>query len=578
MTTSQPSTLGELQLYRVLQRANLLVYYDAFIQQGGDDVQQLCDAAEEEFLEIMALVGMSSKPLHVRRLQKALQEWTTNPTAFNQPLTKLPASSIPIAKISELNTAAASPNSIASAHEQQARLAQSLAAGQDIANNHTSSRLMETSSQTETVSGGHPLPSISNVMTMTKEEPHSPPKDGPSLPLTSDVVQIIGACAERLIQTVPRMEPKELECVFISNKKMAKTLGHIFEMTDQEPQRDEEIRKFSAIYGRFDSKRKDGKNLTLHEMPQNWRPNIPVCSTSGSINPKMATIGQGSTSTLRISDVMLKKVMVNEAAAQLCQIDSTLLARRDELFPLARQVVRDSGYKYSHRSKFADTPIPKRPRLDPNGQYLRDEVHTRTVQAELMKLKRQERLLEIQAILAGIYQKQETLKSRIIQEELSHNVAEVHELQLELEKVTTEQLSLMQEQNDLIKKQKRSDKYFSAKARSLSLLGMHPVEEDDGGMSEGSGDDASEDMTSNSSLAPSPCPSDIPSTFRPCQSKTKQMIQLALIDEGLRVAQQHASPSTEEGERISPRIKQEAFSEDEENYKEDSDVTSNRNS
>jgi hypothetical protein len=42
-------------------------------------VQQLCDAGEEEFLEIMALVGMASKPLHVRRLQKALQEWVSNP-------------------------------------------------------------------------------------------------------------------------------------------------------------------------------------------------------------------------------------------------------------------------------------------------------------------------------------------------------------------------------------------------------------------------------------------------------------------------------------------------------------------
>eukprot|EP00061_Rhincodon_typus_P015267 g42851.t1 len=261
MTTSQPSTLGELQLYRVLQRANLLMYYDAFIQQGGDDVQQLCDAAEEEFLEIMALVGMSSKPLHVRRLQKALQEWITNPTAFNQPLTKLPASSIPIAKISELNTATSSPNS--------AGTAQGLVSGQEVTNNHAGSR--ETSSQTEVAAaagggGGHPMPSISHVMTVPKEEPHSPPKDGgPSLPLTPDVVQIIGACAERLIHTVPRMEPKELECIFISNKKMAKSLGHIFEMSEQEPQREEEIRKFSAIYGRFDSKRKDGKNLTLHE-------------------------------------------------------------------------------------------------------------------------------------------------------------------------------------------------------------------------------------------------------------------------------------------------------------------------
>ncbi|XP_063585723.1 NGFI-A-binding protein 1-like [Penaeus indicus] len=77
--TSQPSNESELQLYRVLQRANLLNYYDTFISQGGDDVQQLCEAGEEEFLEIMALVGMASKPLHVRRLQKALQEWVSNP-------------------------------------------------------------------------------------------------------------------------------------------------------------------------------------------------------------------------------------------------------------------------------------------------------------------------------------------------------------------------------------------------------------------------------------------------------------------------------------------------------------------
>ena len=46
---------------------------------GGDDVQQLCEAGEDEFLEIMALVGMASKPLHVRRLQKALQEWALFP-------------------------------------------------------------------------------------------------------------------------------------------------------------------------------------------------------------------------------------------------------------------------------------------------------------------------------------------------------------------------------------------------------------------------------------------------------------------------------------------------------------------
>ena len=45
--TSQPRNESELQLYRVLQRANLLSYYDTFIAQGGDDVHQVCTNAEE---------------------------------------------------------------------------------------------------------------------------------------------------------------------------------------------------------------------------------------------------------------------------------------------------------------------------------------------------------------------------------------------------------------------------------------------------------------------------------------------------------------------------------------------------
>lgn len=81
--TGVPSNDSELQLFRVLQRANLLSYFDMMIELGGDDVQQLCDAGEEEFLEIMALIGMASKPLHVRRLQKALQEWMTQPSELH---------------------------------------------------------------------------------------------------------------------------------------------------------------------------------------------------------------------------------------------------------------------------------------------------------------------------------------------------------------------------------------------------------------------------------------------------------------------------------------------------------------
>lgn len=76
-------------------------------------------------------------------------------------------------------------------------------------------------------------------------------------------------------------------------------------MHESDRRRMEGIRKYSAIYGRFDCKRRPEKPLTLHE----------VC--------------------------------VNEAAAQMCSFIPALLTRRVELFPLARQVVKDAGFGHS---------------------------------------------------------------------------------------------------------------------------------------------------------------------------------------------------------------------------------------
>ena len=95
-------------------------------------------------------------------------------------------------------------------------------------------------------------------------------------------------------------------------------------MSDEDGKKMEEIRKFSAIYGRFDAKRKQDKPLTLHEV-------YTLLLISKSVkNP-----------------FIKQKVSVNEAAAQICRQIPAMLTRRDELFPLARQVVRDSGYQYS---------------------------------------------------------------------------------------------------------------------------------------------------------------------------------------------------------------------------------------
>ncbi|KAG7215699.1 hypothetical protein INR49_022056 [Caranx melampygus] len=65
---------------------------------------------------------------------------------------------------------------------------------------------------------------------------------------------------------LPKTDVAEVKEQLKNNKKLAKMIGHIFEMSDDDPRREEEIRKYSAIYGRFDSKRRDGKHLTLHEI------------------------------------------------------------------------------------------------------------------------------------------------------------------------------------------------------------------------------------------------------------------------------------------------------------------------
>lgn len=289
MALSLPRTLGELQLYRVLQRANLLSYYETFIQQGGDDVQQLCEAGEEEFLEIMALVGMATKPLHVRRLQKALREWATNPGLFNQPVPSIPVSSIPLFKISESG------------------------GRKSLTNGHTSpgdtpgkaSSTSPAKSPSETTEKLSPLPGIQWGTTESEEEGGvSSPSEHPTSTerLDSELVQAVSDCVERLLHSCSRSSDTDLRALMKLNKKLAKTVGHIFRMDNGDPRKEEEIRRHSAIYGRGDARRCEGKQLTLHELT------------------------------------------INEAAAQFCLRDNSLLLRRVELFSLSRQVARETSY------------------------------------------------------------------------------------------------------------------------------------------------------------------------------------------------------------------------------------------
>lgn len=269
----------------------LQIFLWKFYILGGDDVQQLCDAGEEEFLEIMALVGMASKPLHVRRLQKSLHEWMTNPSLFQ--FQAPPNSDVPPPILFKPE-----PGSISQQLQQQRSISGSYSSvapsfsSPNAGSSHTTSSHGFCSLASSTF--GTP-PTISSSSSASSNVVSLNPS------LTDNQISRIVTSAERLARTLPQLEPRTQNI----KKRSARELEQVIAMNESDPRRMDEIRKFSAIYGRFDCKRKPEKPLTLHE----------VC--------------------------------VNEAAAQICKFIPALLTRRDELFPLARQVVRDSGFGHS---------------------------------------------------------------------------------------------------------------------------------------------------------------------------------------------------------------------------------------
>ena len=125
------------------------------------------------------------------------------------------------------------------------------------------------------------------------------PFEGGVLP-DSDIPQII---RQAKVLYAKRPELHALEPRFVQNKKkLPKELLDVMNLPPEDRNRLSEFRRFSAIYGRYDAKRKPDRPLSYHEL------------------------------------------LVNEAAAQLCLLQPVLLTRRDELFPLARATVRESNF------------------------------------------------------------------------------------------------------------------------------------------------------------------------------------------------------------------------------------------
>lgn len=342
----------EAELHSVLRAANLLDYYPSFLEQGGDDVQQFCDASEDEFKEIVALVGMSTKPLHTRRLQKALVEWKSK--RGNSPERISPGS--------WMDKWTSSPQ---------------------VNRTPQSSNSSPVTTATTSTSAGRKRRSSSGAG-----------KGGPE---------------KRVVEL--KLPPME---VIIDWEKL-------------DPERQQLIRDHSRIYGR-DIKKRKTNTLNSHEQ------------------------------------------MINEAAAQLCLRDPTLLVRRDELFTMARRVVRDSGFTFVHghsRSKF----------VSESDDEMDGAKKTQVSQAN--KLKREERLTEIDDLMQNNKELQEQIMQKLDEARSLNATAEINELQSDLNKLQSQQISLQMEHKELKKKQRRSERYYTNKQTKDSGSQGNSVQEED---------------------------------------------------------------------------------------------------
>ena len=95
------------------------------------------------------------------------------------------------------------------------------------------------------------------------------------------------------------------------NKQLQREINDAMKINESDVSREIVFRKHSAIYGRFDSKRKPGRRLSPHE------------------------------------------AAINEASAQICLLDKSFLVRRDELFMMCRQTLKEIAFQGKKQSRNA---------------------------------------------------------------------------------------------------------------------------------------------------------------------------------------------------------------------------------
>lgn len=206
--------------------------------------------------------------------------------------------------------------------------------------------------------------------------------------------------------------------------------------------------------------------------------------------------GRSTRSNKRKSEgLTVYELNVNEAATQLCLRDPTLLIRRDELLTLSRRAVKQGGFTYAHGSSRSKDTMTMQVVVPPNTGRAREDPVT-------ARVRRLARMSELEEMVAKNKAEQAVKIRALEQAQAAKDYPAVHQYQTQIESLGNACMRYQSEMNTLMKRQKRSDRYFNDKAKKKAMIEMNMTmgqsnDDDDDKNDEASGDSALEEETTS---------------------------------------------------------------------------------
>ena len=194
----------------------------------------------------------------------------------------------------------------------------------------------------------------------------------------------------------------------------------------------------------------------------------------------------GQNSKRKNEELSTHEENVNEAAFQLCLRDPTLLVRRDELLILSRRAIKEGGYTFQHgtsKAKVSDSPSVSGHKQPLDKSSFEENFSGKgfnigvSLPRNLSRQKKLKRFQELEFTITKNKMKQCLKLAALEKARQGNDFSTIYHLQAEIESLGTTLASLQEEYSNIKYRLRRSDRYFERKMeKSLKEQQEHSMD------------------------------------------------------------------------------------------------------